>query len=268
MPAPKTRLDYPKLEEGSDRSMSAFGSVPIFRRFFLPPALQQFWRGETTTVHPGLFPLNEILFARPSAPLLHMPLLNDFTFPTLLLVDDSHPWSPTCKIHRTIIARVTPKAGQTRRELRVWNVVGLGRYTSAVVWLVACFRFFIWRRSWREAAAFDTRLLWGSTKGSFLRGMQTRRSIPFAINTGSLLFIGHLCLLVILLISFVTINCGIRREALIISILRLAHWSIVLRGDEDIVVRWRYLWGRMFVLLGEAGSSKSIKDSLASKFME
>lgn len=91
MPAPKTRLDYPKLEEGSNRSMSAFGSVPIFRRFFLPPALQQFWRGETTTVHPGLFPLNEILFARPSAPLLHMPLLNDFTFPTLLLVDDSHP---------------------------------------------------------------------------------------------------------------------------------------------------------------------------------
>ena len=27
---PKTRLDYPKLEEESNRSMSAFGSVPTF----------------------------------------------------------------------------------------------------------------------------------------------------------------------------------------------------------------------------------------------
>ena len=30
VPAPETRLDYPKLEEGSYRSMSAFSTVPTF----------------------------------------------------------------------------------------------------------------------------------------------------------------------------------------------------------------------------------------------
>ena len=39
VPAPETRLDYPKLEEGSNWSMSALGSA-YFWCFLLPPILQ------------------------------------------------------------------------------------------------------------------------------------------------------------------------------------------------------------------------------------
>ena len=56
---------------------------------FLLPVLHQSRRGESACVHPRRFPLYEVLLAGSPAPLLHIPFINDFPFPPLLLVDDS-----------------------------------------------------------------------------------------------------------------------------------------------------------------------------------
>lgn len=100
----------------------------LFWRFFLHPALQYFWHSETATVYPRLFPLDKIFFARPSAALLHLLLLNNFTFPTLPLVDNS----------RTIIACVSLKTGQMGKNgSRFGDVMEFERYIVTDIWLVS-----------------------------------------------------------------------------------------------------------------------------------
>lgn len=74
-----------KWEEwGDSRSLDVFCSTLTFWRLLLLPVLQQFRGGETSTIYPGRFPSNEILLARPSAPMLRISLFSDFSFPTLL----------------------------------------------------------------------------------------------------------------------------------------------------------------------------------------
>lgn len=66
--------------------------------------------GESTAVHPRRFPSYEVLLAGSSTPLFDICFVNDLSFPSLLLIDDSHPRSFAYKRHFAIIACTSLKA--------------------------------------------------------------------------------------------------------------------------------------------------------------
>ncbi len=89
-------------------------------------------------------------------PLLHIHLFDDFAFPALLLVDDSHvrsrmpmrssAYGPL----RPITACISLKAGRVDRcGSRCWDMLWIGRCTAAAVRLTLRLRFLFTRQLWR-----------------------------------------------------------------------------------------------------------------------
>ena len=82
----------------------------------LLPVLHQSWRSKSASIHPRRFPSNKVLLAGSPDALLHSPFFDDFSFPTLLLVDDGRPRSSVYERHHIIVACISLKANQPRRS--------------------------------------------------------------------------------------------------------------------------------------------------------
>lgn len=112
--------------------------------------LQQYWYNKIIIVYPRLFLLNKILFLlnkilfirlSRSLPFFYLFFLNNFIFPTLLLVNDNHLWFSICKIHYIIIIYTfSLKTSQIKRS---WSrLAEFGRYITADIYIMFYNRLF------------------------------------------------------------------------------------------------------------------------------
>ncbi len=93
------------------------GQHPSLDAFFLQFCIKYGAVSRPPSTQEGLVSI--VLLAGPSAPLLHVSLVDDLSFPTLLLVDDNHPRSSACKLHLAIIACISPGRSSGKKRVEV-----------------------------------------------------------------------------------------------------------------------------------------------------